>query len=164
MYNVADVDLFSVLETDVNNFQNIGIVFLAADLNACTGTRRDNIICDRYFDSMDDDEYSPDVHSNRLSMDNGRNSHGLKLLDLCKAKSFRIANGRLSDNIDCFTYVSTTGSSVIDYLVLHEHDFHYIHSFSIGSFVNGPIMLHYFTVLDITHRRRNLIMTRHSSG
>jgi len=44
MYNVADVDLFSVLETDVNNFQNIGIVFLAADLNACTGTRRDYIV------------------------------------------------------------------------------------------------------------------------
>jgi len=130
MYNVADVDLFSLLETDVNHFKNIGIVFLAGDLNARTGTRRDYIICD----SMDDDEYSPDVQSNRLSMDKGRNSHGLKLLDLCKANSFRIANGRLSDNIDCFTYVSTTGSSVIDYLVLHEHDFHYVHSFSIGSY------------------------------
>ena len=78
MYNVADVDLFSVLETDVNHFQNLVVAFLAGDSNARTGTRRDNIICDRYFDSMDDDEYSPDVHSNRLSMDNGRISQRVK--------------------------------------------------------------------------------------
>ena len=76
---------------------------MAGALNSRTGTRRDYIICDRYIDSMDDDEYSPDVHSNRLSMDNGRNSHGLKRLDLCKSNSLRIANGRLSDNTDCFT-------------------------------------------------------------
>ena len=78
MYNVADVDLFSVLETDINHFQNLGNVFLAGGSNARTDTRRDNIICDRYFDSMDDDEYSPDVHSNRLSMDNGRSSQRVK--------------------------------------------------------------------------------------
>ena len=29
----------------------------------------------------DDEEYSPDVQSNHLSMDNGWSSHGLKLLD-----------------------------------------------------------------------------------
>jgi len=78
MYNVADVDLFSVLETDVNHFQNLGNVFLARDSNARTGTRRDTIKCHRYFDSMDDDEYSPDVQSNRLSMDNGRSSQRVK--------------------------------------------------------------------------------------
>ena len=84
MYNEADVDLLSLLETVVNHFKNIGIVFLAGALNARPGTRRDYIICDRYIDSMDDDEYSPDVQSNRVSMDNGRNSHGLKLLDFVK--------------------------------------------------------------------------------
>ena len=76
---------------------------MAGDLNARTGTRRDYIICDRYIDSMDDDEYLPDVQSNRLFMDNGCSSHGLKLLDLCKYNSLRFANGRLSDNTDCFT-------------------------------------------------------------
>ena len=58
---------------------------MAGALNSRTGTRRDYIICDRYIDSMDDDEYSPDVQSNPLSMENGRNSHCLKLLDFFKA-------------------------------------------------------------------------------
>jgi len=43
------------------------------------------------------------------------NSHGFKLLGLCRATGMRIVNGRFS-NTHHFTFLSTSGFSVIDYL------------------------------------------------
>ncbi len=69
-------------------------------------------------------------------MDNRCNSHGLKLLDLCKATSVRIANGRLSKDHDCgnFTFAGHAGSSVIDYLLLHERNFSMVNTFQVEPF------------------------------
>ena len=69
-------------------------------------------------------------------MDNSCNSHGLKLIDLCKSNSIRIANGRLGEDhlIGSYTYANYMGSSVIDYLLLHEHDFDCIDNFHVNPF------------------------------
>ena len=95
-------------------------------------------MCDRTINFIDDDEYYPDTPCNRVSMDNSNccNSHGLKLIDLCKSNGLRIANGRLGEDhlIGSYTYANYMGSSVIDYLLLHEHDFHCIDNFHVNPF------------------------------
>ena len=92
-YNVHNVDLFQVLEDDINFFSNIGSVYVVGDFNARVGNRLDYINCDCSI-SLIDDDYVPDVPLIRASLDH-TNSFGIKLLDLCKSTSLRIANGRL---------------------------------------------------------------------
>ena len=137
-YNHIDVDLFSILQSDITHFQSHGTVLLCGDWNARVGngSRPDSIVCDRYVDSIDDDDYLPDVPLPRRSLDSICNPHGIKLLDLCKSTSMRIANGRLGSDhqIGTYTYTCHTGSSVIDYLLLSQHDFSHIANFKIGSF------------------------------
>ena len=69
-------------------------------------------------------------------MDNICSAHGLKLLDLCKSTSLRIANGRLGNDcpVGSFTYSSRNGCSVIDYLILSQPDFSCINDFHVCSF------------------------------
>ena len=85
---------------------------------------------------VDEDDYSPDEPLPRRSLDNAFNSHGLKLLDLCKATSLRIANGRLGRDCDIgtYTYASQLGNSEIDYVILNQQDFGCISDFHVKSF------------------------------
>ena len=112
-YNHIDVDLFSILQSDITHFQSHGTVLLCGDWNARVGngSRPDYIVCDRYVDSIDDDDYLPDVPLPRRSLDSTCNPHGIKLLDLCKSTSLRIANGRLGNDhqIGTYTYTCHTG-------------------------------------------------------
>jgi exonuclease III len=137
-YNFVNIDFFQVLQNDIALFQKQGRVLLCGDLNARVGNgdRRDYIVCDRVVDFTDDVDYVPDCQLDRTSMDTGFNSHGVKLLDLCKATSLRFANGRLFDDhlVGAFTYCGARGSSVIDYLLLGENDFHCITSFRVHDF------------------------------
>ena len=69
-------------------------------------------------------------------MDTITNSHGIKLLDLCKGTSLRLANGRLHHDkqIGSYTYCNKQGASVIDYLLLSENDLNRIKDFRINEF------------------------------
>ena len=71
-YNHIDVDLYSILQSDITHFQCHGTVLLCGDWNARVGngTRPDYIVCDRYVCSIDDDDYLPDVPLPRRSLDN----------------------------------------------------------------------------------------------
>ena len=62
-YNCVDVDLFSVLQTDIVYFQSFGTVLLCGDMNARVGngSRPDYIAFDRCVETIDGDDYSPDV-------------------------------------------------------------------------------------------------------
>ena len=137
-YNIVDVDFFSLLQNDINDYCSKGRVILCSDWNARegNGTRPDYIVCDTLVDSIDEDDYSPDEPLPRRSLDNAFNSHGLKLLDLCKATSLRIANGRLGRDCDIgtYTYASQLGNSVIDYVILNQQDFGCISDFHVKSF------------------------------
>ena len=72
----------------------------------------------------------------RTYKDNYLDSHGRKLLDLCKSTSFVVANGRLGDdyNIGDVTYCSTKGVSTVDYLLVPITELSLIHTFQVLPF------------------------------
>ena len=109
-YNIVDVDFFSILQNDVNDFQSKGRVLLCGDLNARVGngSRSDYIQCDRTVGFIDCNDYIPDVPVPRSSLDSVCNAHGLKLLDLCKATQLRIGNGRLGRDQSVGTFTILT--------------------------------------------------------
>ena len=113
-------------------------MFVVGDYNARVGNgaKKDYIVCDRFVEDIDDDAYEPDIPLARRSLDNGFNAQGVKLLDLCKATSVCIANGRLGDDhmVGSYTYSCRNGSSVIDYLLLQETDFHKVENFRVADF------------------------------
>lgn len=115
-YEIVDGDFLDLLQNDICSFLTLGSVLMSGDWNARTGSRLDYIVCDRNIDFLDDPDYLADTPLLRATDDNICNSYGLRLIDLCKATTMRIANGRLGSG-SC-TYTTRNGSSVIDYLVL----------------------------------------------
>ena len=69
----------------------------------------------------------------RKSRDLVIDRYGRRLLDLCKSTDLLIANGRLGDDKDTgkFTYVTSRGRGVVDYLLLPVQTFDYVSHFSI---------------------------------
>ena len=122
MYTHFNVDLFDVLENDISCYNNLGSVYIFGDFNSRVGHKSDFIVHDVINNCTDDIDYDPDSTLTRASSDNTHNSHGLKLLDLCKATGMRIVNGRLS-NTHHYTFLSTSGCSVIDYLITDSCNF-----------------------------------------
>ena len=55
----------------------------------------------------------------RSSQDKIINANGRKLLDFCRLNTLHIANGRLGSDrgVGKYTYVGSTGQSVIDYVI-----------------------------------------------
>ena len=132
---MLNVDLFKLLENDVDYFSNLGAVFIIGDMNGRVGLKNDFILNDQLKEFLDDDEYVPDTPLFRVSHDTKCNSHGVKLLDVCKSTCLRIINGRLGrdHNIGEYTFVSNQGASVIDYLLTRECNFSRIADFCIES-------------------------------
>ena len=124
-----------MLLSDVNYFSQKGRVLICGDLNARVGngSRHDFIINVRNINQIDEEAYIPDLPLRHVFKDTVTNTHGVKLLDMCKACSLRIANGRLHNdkNVGEFTFHNKNGSSVIDYLLLKENDFTCINDFKV---------------------------------
>ena len=134
-YNISPVDLFDLLQNDVYEFENVGSLYLIGDWNSRVGVKNDFILFDKFNIEIDDIDYIPDNPIPRSSLDKTCNSFGVKLLDLCKCTGLRIVNGRLyNDNLGSYTYASTQGASVIDYLLTKECCFSTIDNFTIQSF------------------------------
>ena len=115
-HNIVDSDLFDILENDILQFQSKGAVFVLGDMNGRVGLKCDYIIYDKTNAVTDHDNYVPDIPLTRLSTDSQFNTQGLRLLDLCKSTGLRICNGRF-ENTESYTFYSTNGCSVIDYLL-----------------------------------------------
>ncbi len=81
----------------------------------------------------DDADYVPDHTSVRASVDAVHNSHGIKLLDMCKSTNLRILNGRIGNSCK-HTFYAHNGSSVIDYLLTRECNFSLLSNFTVGDF------------------------------
>ena len=89
------------------------------DLNARVGGKADYVENENSFVSnILPDGYAFDVELPRISQDKCVNKHGKNLLDFCKSTGLRILNGRcgVDSNIGKFTFVSTQGWSVVDYV------------------------------------------------
>ena len=131
----------------------MGKTFIVGDLNSRTGQLPDKYL---YIEEdFDDDniEYNEllstmqNVFPVRKNEDKVIDSHGRKLIDLCKTTDHAIVNGRLcNDQNGNFTFCSTRGLSVTDYLLTHKFNLDSLNNFKILDFNNfsdhAPI---YFT-------------------
>ena len=94
----------TILQDDVNYFNDLGYVFVCGDFNPRVGSRLDFIEQNIYSDFIDNYNYEPDTYLYRCSHDQIVNPFGQKLLDLCRSTSLRTANGRLgNDKVGTFT-------------------------------------------------------------
>ena len=131
----TNFDYWDELEKGVEQYSNLGKVFLTGDFNGRISNFSDILDFDRYLENndlfMDVSQIPP-----RTNKDNNLDSHGRKLLDLCKSTSFVVTNGRLGDdyNIGDVTYCSTKSVSTVDYLLVPITELSLIHTFQVLPF------------------------------
>ena len=99
-------------------------IVLLGDLNSRIGQHYDYVADDFathiHVDAIPDD-YIPDQNLPRKSQDQVTNQNGQLLLDLLKQTGLRVANGRVCEDRDVgsFTFVSSRGSSLVDYCIVN---------------------------------------------
>ena len=90
-------------------------IVVCGDLNARTG--RSNVGNQSDYSNMREDVFS----NLRNSQDPTTNEFGRSLLSLCLGFELRILNGGIEgDRVGAYTYISQTGNSVIDYILVSE--------------------------------------------
>ena len=116
-----------------NSTENCYHVLICGDMNSRTGTENDFVTLDNLNNDMLPEDYVTDDFMARFSEDKSINSNGRKLLDLCKQNGLRICNGMLDDdeNVGKFTYVGSTGRSVVDYVICNPALFDVIRKFKV---------------------------------
>ena len=97
-------------------------LLVCGDFNSRTGNEGDYVFFDNdtNIDILPPD-YQIDAAITRCSEDKKINTNGRKLLAFCKENSLRIANGRIGSDkgIGKYTFVGSSGSSVIDYVLVN---------------------------------------------
>ena len=123
-------DIFINFQDDIIKFgKNEDCILLEGDMNGRSARIQDFI--DTSGNKHIDDIPPTLVNNKRNNIDPQTNSHGLKLINLCKTCNLRIINGRkIGDSFGKPTYFSSEGScSAIDYSVISENFFHQVPSF-----------------------------------
>ena len=89
-----------------------------SDLDARTGKYSDSV-CKEWNNLITNDQSEFSLcPTQRNSFDNELNSHGKRLLEICKGADLRILNGRVSgDSLGRVTFHGKNGVSVVDYAV-----------------------------------------------
>ena len=119
--NYFDPEIFEELEKDILNFSSKGSILLLGDLNSRTGKYSDSVCHDGHNIITNDQSDSSFCPSQRNSYDNDLNSHGKRLLDICKSADLKILNGRVSgDTLGRPTFQGRNGISVIDYAICYQ--------------------------------------------
>ena len=97
----------------------MGKVFLTGDFNGHISNFSGNLDFDRYLENNDLFMNVSKIPQ-RTNKDDTLDSHGRKLLDLCKRTSFVVANGRLGNdyNIGEVIYCSMKGVNTVDYILV----------------------------------------------
>ena len=126
-FDLNDTDYFQILEEKCLKYSDYGSFCIIGDLNARCGKRldyhEDLTVLERHLGNNDK------LH--RYTLDKTVNASGIKLLQLCKNTELRIVIGRVGDDsaVVYYTYMSTLGCSLIDYVVLPCNLFPYISNF-----------------------------------
>ena len=97
------------------------------DLNARTGSENatETTYDDETFNMFaPNDESGLDKSTMRVSKDKEINEFGKYLLNMCAQFNLTIMNGTLGDECGKFTYISTSGCSVIDYFIASRQLLH----------------------------------------
>ena len=68
-YTVTNVNLFHLVENDLNTYQQLGRVYSTGDWNARVGKNLDVIIHDRNINGIDDYAFEPDFQCYRNTLD-----------------------------------------------------------------------------------------------
>ena len=140
-YTHYDCDLFDKLESDIEYFSNQGAFCIIGDINARTGTLDDGIKYDYINQQLPDRlehlfHYQNDTaFPKRNTKDNQVNSHGRKIISLCKESGLRIINGRTERDLNGeITFQNRQGTSLIDISAIHFSVFEFVKDFSVGEF------------------------------
>ena len=129
-----------MLERNIRHYSDYGNIMVIGDLNARTGLSSDHSeSCDnieKYIHCLEGAELNLDADvsvGRRFSLDTKIESSGVKLLQICKDAGLRILNGRLGEDagIGNFTFQSSRGKSVIDYVICSPSLFKIVHSFCV---------------------------------
>jgi len=138
-YIMHDIGFFEQLDLDVRKYSDLGFVSVIGDLNARCGQKSDilNNVNEysRYIDAVDPDQIQFDL-PHRFSLDDTVNTHGNRLFDLCLSSSLKIVNGRIGDDAGTgsFTFMSSKGQSLIDYVLCTYELFPFILDFNVHDF------------------------------
>ena len=118
-------DIFSLVEEDIAMYSRLGNCIVLGDFNWWNNTEPDFCANNNIDDLVDIPfHYVQDIALPRMNQDLGPvNSHGSKLLGLCKSTGLRIVNGRfLGYSSDCYTCHNYVGKpSVIDYALVSDN-------------------------------------------
>ena len=134
---IDNVDIFDriidqtvQIKTLTNNKSNF---LVCGDFNARVSDFPDYVV-DNTSDHIHvlPEDYLPDVPLLRVSENKGFSNYGLQLLDFCKQTGLRILNGRVGADsyVGKYTYVSSIGKSVVDYVIASQSLFSWINTFS----------------------------------
>ena len=108
---------FAALEGEINHFQTQGNILLVGDMNARIAEELDTTKTkgDKYISNKTNTCLSLPPRNNYDKM---TNKHGKGLLQLCRALSLYIVNGRIrGDSFGRYIYSSSLGSSTVDYAI-----------------------------------------------
>ena len=96
------------------------------DFNSRTGKYSDTVSQEGNNVISDDQSESAFQPAQRNSFDNVINSHGKKLLEICKTLDLRIVNKRANgDTLGRPTFHGKNGTSVIDYIICNQYTLQY---------------------------------------
>lgn len=103
VFQSFDYNFWDEIEKGIEQYSVSGKVYISGDMNGRTSNFSDILNFDRFLENNDlftDTSHIPMRFNKDLAID----SHGRKLLDMCKSTGYIIANGRLGEDcgIVCF--------------------------------------------------------------
>ena len=126
-------EIFEKLEVEIEDFIKKGYVMLLGDFNARTGQESDSVCRDGQNFILNDCSNMSFKTSCRNTFNPIVNSHGKRLLDLCKSFDLRILNGRITgDSLGRFTYSTQNGDSTVDYIITDQCLFNSVKYFTVN--------------------------------
>jgi len=135
-----DFDFFEEIEKGIEHYGPLGATCIVGDFNARTGNLSDIISNDIYLNVTGDhvqDNKNVDNLNVRLNADRIIDNYGQKLISLCKSTGHIIANGRFkNDKTGQYTFLSTRGLSVTDYLLINIEHTHILNDFKVLNWNN----------------------------
>ena len=138
--NESGIELLENLTIDLKRDYSDYSILIICDLNVRTGMMQDYILDDAVKFINDIDQWytstpSSDFSVPRNSKDDIVNSFELWLIDLCCEFDVQILNGRHPNDLEGnFTYVSSTGCSVIYYVICSPDIITRIRGFNIETY------------------------------
>ena len=139
-------DPINRLMTLLNASQKYDKTYIFGDLNGRTGELVDNV------------KANVNLTPSRINNDKVINERGRKIIDLCHATGFVIANGRLGNVTETcdFTFRSRQGKSVNDYLLVPKHQQSSVTHFSLHQRIESDHMPLSFGV-NCRHTRKEVV-------